>query len=47
MTATNPSAPTTDITVKKKTGKASAKMTSDADGNAKIEKDKMGYYTNT
>jgi protein TonB len=46
-TAINPSAPTTDITVKKKTGKASAKMTSDADATAKVEKDKMGYYIKT
>ena len=33
--------------VKKKTGKASAKMTTDADASAKIEKDKDGYYIRT
>lgn len=34
---------TPDAPVKKKTGKASVKMT-DADASAKVEKDNMGYY---
>ena len=45
-TASSPPVSTTGA-VKKKTGKASAKMTTDADANAKIEKDKMGYYIHT
>ena len=45
-TASSPPVSTTDTgTVKKKTGKASVKMTADAD--AKIEKDKDGYYIRT
>lgn len=47
-TASSPPVSATDTgTVKKKTGKASVKMTADAEANAKIEKDKMGYYIRT
>jgi TonB family protein len=45
---TDPSSPQPDATTsKKKTGKASIGMTVNADANAKIEKDKMGYYNYT
>lgn len=44
--SSSPTVSTTDP-VKKKTGKASVKMTTDADASAKIEKDKDGYYIRT
>jgi TonB family protein len=44
--ASSPPVSATDP-VKKKIGKASAKMTTDADASAKIEKDKDGYYIRT
>jgi protein TonB len=43
--ATTDTSKNNTVTTKKKTGKVSAKM--NADDNAKIEKDKMGYYTNS
>lgn len=43
--STNDSGKTKMSATKKKVGKASVKMTADA--GAKVEKDKMGYYTNT
>jgi periplasmic protein TonB len=46
--ATDSSSPTPGATIgKKKTGKASIGMTVKDDANAKIEKDKMGYYNHT
>jgi periplasmic protein TonB len=42
--STNPSTATTP---KKKTGKVSTSVSATAEANAKVEKDKMGYYTNT
>ena len=47
MTSTSADTAKTMGTKAKKTGKASVKMGSETNANSKIEKDKMGYYTNT